>query len=167
MFFSGCSDDTNLPPSEMGKTQGKETGSSNAGVDTNNVPIPVQPEPSEQSKLPTGKPAEELVERKGLHFYAEETAPFSGVVEKRHENGTLSFWGNYSNGQPDGLQYFWDEKGQKLQQASFTQGTLDGSHTYWWPNGTKKEERVWDQGKQRELRRWDKAGELIEEKKNF
>ena len=167
MFFSGCSDDTDLPPSEMGKTKEKNTDSSQKGTGGNDPAAPVQPKPSEQSQLPTGKPAEQLVDRKGVHFFGDETAPYTGVVEKRHENGTLSFWANYSNGQPDGLQYFWDEKGQKLQQASFTQGALDGSHTYWWPNGIKKEERVWDQGKQRELRRWSKTGELIEEKKNF
>jgi len=162
MFFSSCGEDSTLPPSEMGKTkerpprQGLEDG-----------PVAKQTATVAELNLPAGQPLELLVEGQGGYFLGEETTPFSGAVEKRHENGKLAFWANYENGQPDGGQYHWDSNGQKLQEATFSEGMLDGAQTFWWPDGTKKEERIWAKGEYRELRKWNRGGELIEETKNF
>ncbi len=164
MFLCSCGDDSTLPVSEMGTT--KERPSSQDD-ETDFEPIGTQTATAAEAYLPPGQPIEQLVERDGGYFLGEGQTPFSGVVEKRHENGKLEQWASYANGQPDGGQYFWDVDGRKIQEAFFSEGTLDGTQTFWWSDGTKKEERVWAKGQYRELRRWNKRGELIEETKNY
>ena len=163
MFFCSCGDDSTLPPVEKGKTKKSppgQGGEMDAGTAT-------QTAIAAERNLPPGQPANRLAERDGGYFLGDDEIPFSGAVQKRHENGQLEYWASYADGQPDGTHYFWDVDGQKLQEAVFSAGTLDGAQTFWWPDGTKKEERVWVQGQRMELRRWNKEGDLIEETEQF
>lgn len=160
MFFYGCGDDSTLPESEMGEL--KSSTNPDGSTDSDDAESQFSPE-----QLPSGEPAETVLEREGVHFLGDAENPFSGFTEQRHENGKLKFWASYANGQPHGKQYFWNDNGQMLQEASFSDGRLDGTQTFWWTNGMKKEERVWKEGDYRELRRWDKTGELVEENINF
>ena len=168
MFFFGCGDDTTLPESEMGKPPPEEKSPGEIAeypsLPAHERPkVVIPPEPD----LPQGQPAESLAERDGVYFLDGGQDPFTGVVERRHENGKLAFWGGYAAGKPNGAQHFWDVNGRKMQESNFMEGSLDGIQTFWWPNGKKKEERVWQKGKYRELRSWNNEGELIEENKNF
>ena len=161
MFFYGCGDDSTLPESEMGGLKSSTSPKDNFEVPGNSEGQ-FTPE-----QLPPGESAETVLEREGVYFLGDVENPFSGFTEKRHENGKLAFWASYADGQPDGKQYFWNDNGQMLQEANFSDGKLDGTQTFWWSNGMKKEERVWQQGEYREMRRWAKTGELIEENINF
>ena len=169
MFFFGCGDDTTLPESEMGTPATKEKASNGTSGSSPRPPSnrPQEPEGPEEPQFPPGEPVEDLAERDGTYFLADGENPFTGAVEKRHRNGRLALWASYSEGKPDGAQHFWDEKGNKVQESNYTKGSLDGIQTFWWPNGIKKEERIWQAGEYRELRRWSRDGELVEENRNF
>ena len=128
-------------------------------------PAAEEPKRKNESELPPGKPLEQLEQRKGKHFLGDSKTPFTGVVEER-QNGKRIRLISFSDGLRHGTEYTFDANGFVLQEANYSEDYLDGKQIFWWPNGSKKEERVWVKSNRhpRELRRWNRDGRLIEEK---
>lgn len=122
-------------------------------------------ERTNESELPEGQPLEQLTQKLGKHYIGDEDTPFTGIAEESH-NGKRIRLISFANGLRDGAEYTFDTNGFVLQEVNYSEDYLDGTHTFWWPNGAKKEERVWVKGNlhPRESRRWDRDGRLIEEK---
>lgn len=118
-----------------------------------------------ESELPSGKPFDQREQRIGKSFLGDSETPFTGFMEER-QNGKRTRLVSFTNGLRDGVEYAFDSNGFVVQEANYSEDCLDGKQIFWWPNGAKKEERVWVKGKPhtREFRRWDQDGRLVEQK---
>ena len=88
------------------------------------------------------KPAERVVQASdldrradGLHYFKQDTVPFSGVVKSTHTNGSRWMEKPYKDGKPNGKWLEWYPEGQQKTQLSFASGKRDGECSEWHPNG--------------------------------
>ena len=64
----------------------------------------------------------ELVERSGLIHEINSQIPYTGVAVEYHDNGQLSFKGNYKDGELHGLFEYFDEEGNLTETVTYENG---------------------------------------------
>ena len=110
---------------------------------------------SEAKKTGNGTDDEEIVVdaellqfREEVAYLSDEQTPFSGVADKRYENGQKLSRTNYKDGRMEGLLTAWFENGDKEMEGYYKGGKLNGPYiSSWYSNGQKEEENNWKDGK--------------------
>ena len=82
----------------------------------------------------------ELVERSGLIHEINSQIPYTGVAVEYHDNGQLSFKGNYKDGELDGLAKGYFDNGQLRFKDNYKDGKLEFSKKFY-EDGQLKEKR--------------------------
>lgn len=82
----------------------------------------------------------ELVERSGLMHEINSQIPYTGVAVEYHDNGQLSFKGNYKDGELDGLAKGYFDNGQLRFKDNYKDGKLEFSKEFY-EDGQLKEKR--------------------------
>lgn len=95
-----------------------------------------------------------------------EDAPYTGELEDLADNGQLVALFNYYEGIEHGRQYEWWPDGVQRAEGVANMGAAVGEWRYWHPNGQLSEQVVMDEnGRELTRKRWNAAGELIEDSK--
>lgn len=93
------------------------------------------------------------------------TEPFSGELETKDEEGRLVELSNYYLGVEHGLQQEWYSNGQLKEEGVSNMGVAIREWRTWYPDGRLERHLVFDEnGGQVARRRWDRDGNLIEDK---
>ena len=79
-----------------------------------------------------------LIDRGGLLYKANDNKSFSGSVFEFYENGTEKFNGRYRNGLKNGKWTWWNEDGGTDSTGSFRKGLLNGRWEFYHGNGQLK-----------------------------
>ena len=88
--------------------------------------------------------------------------PITGLFNKYHENGQLSFEGNYTNGELEGLCKSWHENGQLESEGNYTNGEGEGLIKWYHENGQLSIEVNITNGElEGEAKCWDESGNEI------
>ncbi|MFE3646832.1 toxin-antitoxin system YwqK family antitoxin [Streptomyces sp. NPDC059152] len=97
-----------------------------------------------------------------LHY---EDAPFTGEVVARDQQGRVISLASYVDGIPSGPQTQWYPDGTKKKEGHARYGIAVGDWRRWHPNGQLAEHSVFNpQGRREHRQKWDKEGNLIEDK---
>ena len=67
---------------------------------------------------------DDLENRNGVFYFANEDSPFTGGFESSYKNGEKRTEGTFENGKLDGLQTTWYRSGQKAGESKFEEGRL-------------------------------------------
>ena len=125
---------------------------------------------------------DDLEDRNGVAYLADEETPFTGRAEKFYQNGQKEEEANFKDGKEDGpvTKWFengqkwlegnwedgdltgsteWYENGQKRGEATFKDGEPDGLETHWYENGQKRREGKYKDGKLTSVVVWKPNGE--------
>ena len=78
-----------------------------------------------------------------------------------HSNGVVRETGYFSNGEKHGVWFSYDEKGNKIMEANYTNGVKDGNCSVWFSNGSIHYHMVYESGKRILATEWDSEGQLI------
>ena len=81
---------------------------------------------------------DDLENRNGVTYLADEETPFTGRAERFYRNGQKQEEGNYKDGIMQGLWTRWYENGQKKLEWNYKDGKQDGLETKWYENGQKE-----------------------------
>ena len=135
--------------------------------------------------------AQDALQRRadGLWYLAKANAPYTGMAERKHFDGTRISEINYRAGKQHGPSQFWYNTGNPRSVFNYANGKLDGNSTYyykdggiqnlttyrvgvlhgptldWWPNGKKSFEENYAKGIPNGVwRGWWPDGKLASEK---
>jgi len=90
---------------------------------------------------------------------------FTGEAIEVDRAGNIISLSAYINGREDGLSQEWYSDGTLRHSGMVKLGMAVGMHQEWYPNGQLISQREFDSGgDELARRRWDEAGNLIEEK---
>lgn len=64
--------------------------------------------------------------------------PFSGIAERRYEDGNLAERVTYADGKKDGLSERWFADGTRSYRATYHDNRRHGSVETWWEDGTRR-----------------------------
>ena len=82
------------------------------------------------------KKFKDLIRRKDNLWYVKYArVPFTGVVEKFHNDGLLASKHNYKDGEPHGLWEMYWSNGHLQQKGNYKDGKKHGLCEYYWSNG--------------------------------
>ena len=90
---------------------------------------------------------DDLENRNGVTYLADEETPFTGRAESFYRNGQKRKEVNFKDGKPDGLWTWWNEDGKKEEERTYKDGMEDGLWTKWHWNGQKYKEVTYKDGK--------------------
>jgi uncharacterized protein len=95
----------------------------------------------------TSKPVnfEQLQDRGGLFYMANEKEPFTGDVIS-YQAGRPVLEGHIKNGLRDGLWIFYYSNGQKQAEGNYADGLKEGNWNYWKDNGEQEVQEVYKMG---------------------
>lgn len=95
----------------------------------------------------TSKPVnfEQLQDRGGLYYMANEKEPFTGDVIS-YQGGRPILEGHMKNGLRDGLWIFYYPTGQKQAEGNYIDGLKEGTWNYWQENGEQDAAEVYKMG---------------------
>ncbi|MFJ6789995.1 toxin-antitoxin system YwqK family antitoxin [Streptomyces angustmyceticus] len=94
-----------------------------------------------------------------------EDEPFTGEVVYRDKEGKVTGLISYIDGVPSGPQTRWYSDGSKKKEGQTRWGLAVGDWRKWHPNGQLAEHSVFNlQGRRERRQRWDKDGNLTEDK---
>ena len=79
---------------------------------------------------------DDLENRNGVTYLADEETPFTGRAERFYRNGQKQEEGNFNDDYPNGVATFWYENGQKKGAMNHKDGILMSAEA-WKPNGEK------------------------------
>ena len=79
-----------------------------------------------------------LIDRGGLLYKANDNKPFSGSVFEFYENGTEKLNGRYRNGLKNGKWTWWNEDGGTDSTGSYKKGLMHGQWEFYFSNGNLK-----------------------------
>jgi antitoxin component YwqK of YwqJK toxin-antitoxin module len=88
---------------------------------------------------------DQLQDRSGLFYLANEKAPFTGDVVS-FKNGKPVLEGHVSNGLRDGLWIYYYPSGQKQAEGKYADGLKEGVWNYWKENGEEDAMEVYKMG---------------------
>ena len=88
----------------------------------------------------------QLQDRNGIAYLPNEEKPFTGVENRRYENGQKKYEATLKDGKLSGLIH-WHPNGQKAMEAIFKDGKKEGLMTSWYENGQKHWEATYKDNK--------------------
>ena len=91
-------------------------------------------------------PLRQTVERNGITYEVNSEEPFTGTVVLFHENGQLSYKGNFKDGESDGLWEGYHQNGQVHYKGNFKDGERDGLWESYYVNGELEISRCFKKG---------------------
>ena len=92
----------------------------------------------------------------------ENKVPITGIIYDTYENGNLKFENSRKNGMADGKSKYWDENGNLLYEANYTEGKENGFLRIY-ANGRMMAESYANMGIKMSEKRWDETGLLRSE----
>lgn len=99
--------------------------------------------------------------REGVYYYGEH--PFTGVAYTTYPGGSLMSETEYRDGLFSGVSRGWWESGSPETEASYSLGAAHGRSRSWHKNGRLADEEDHEHGILVRSKKWDEAGNLIEE----
>jgi len=100
---------------------------------------------------PKEVPSKNLVERDGIKYEVNSQTPFTGSSVSFHENGRLSWKGNYKRGKQDGLYESYHENGRLMMRGNLKIGKQDGLREYYHENGQLKFKNCYKNGRDADM----------------
>ena len=104
-----------------------------------------------------------LVPKDGLLYEGDGETPFTGVMVRKYESGQKVEEATYKDGKLEGLRTVFHENGQKKIEQTWKDGKAEGLQTIWHENGQKGLEGTWKDGKVVSHTIWDEEGNEIKE----
>ena len=80
---------------------------------------------------------DDLENRNGVTYLADEETPFTGRAEIFHENKQKKAEATFKDGKADGLMTMWYENGHKSMEGNYKDGKRNGLTVRWDEDGTE------------------------------
>jgi antitoxin component YwqK of YwqJK toxin-antitoxin module len=97
----------------------------------------------------------------GIYYYGDR--PFTGVTFTEYPNGSRMSETSYENGLFHGVSRVWRRTGQLEAETSCSFGAVHGTSRTWHANSQLEEEGEYEHAALIRSRKWDEAGNLVEE----
>jgi len=111
-----------------------------------------------------GETIDQLSEKNGIFFSKETNKKFTGNIETYFENGQLRTEGKYVDGKQHGIQKSYFDTGALASEANYVNGKVNGVRKSYLKDGTLLTEAKYVNNELKEIKKYDKNGNLIEKK---
>ncbi len=103
----------------------------------------------------------DLINKNGLMYYADETKPYTGKCVTNHKGGNIGMGGFFKDGKKNGEWIWWYKNGNKQRYTVYENGRKNGKCIWWYKNGVKKSEIIFDNNRNIRQISWNEKGEKI------